>query len=134
MTLLHESLTELAELAPQCSDTPTVRGVLAESQDLVRNAIDHGERPQALVEWFSRLVTDVLHSEAIADMTGGAQLVLTGAIGRGDALPSSPIKWLTVGESHVDTTPVSDLITSVGLVAEHTRLGPLHAQSKSGCQ
>lgn len=68
VTLLHESLTELAELAPQCSDTPTVRGVLAESQDLVRNAIDHGERPQALVEWFSRLVTDVLHSEAIADM------------------------------------------------------------------
>ncbi|MBG9319344.1 nucleotidyltransferase [Corynebacterium belfantii] len=124
MTLLHESLTELAELAPQCSDTPTVRGVLAESQDLVRNAIDHGERPQALVEWFSRLVSDVLHSEAIADMTGGAQLVLTGAIGRGDALPFSPIKWLTVGESHVDTTPVSDLITSVGLVAEHTRLGP----------
>ncbi|AIU32289.1 Nucleotidyltransferase substrate binding domain protein [Corynebacterium ramonii] len=121
--LLHESLTELSELAPQCADTPTARGVLTESQDLVRNAVAHGERPQALVEWFSRLVSDVLHSEGIAEITGGAEIILTGAIGRGDALPSSPIKWLTVGPAEVSTTALDSLLADVGLVTEHTRFG-----------
>ncbi|AJC13390.1 Nucleotidyltransferase substrate binding domain protein [Corynebacterium pseudotuberculosis] len=120
---MHESLTELSELAPQCADAPTARGLLTEGQDLVRNAIAHGERPQALIEWFSRLVSDVLHSEGIAEITRGAQIVLTGAIGRGDALPASPIKWLTVGSDEVTTAELDSLLTNVGLITEQTRFG-----------
>ncbi len=125
---MHPSLIDLGEQAPRCTDTPTLRGVLAESQDLLRNAFDHNEDPQDLVRWFSQLLTDALHSQAVTDLTGGAQLVLTGAVGRGDALPSSPITWLTVApptvdSANIDTTKLSQLIAQVGLVVEKTPLG-----------
>lgn len=100
-----------------------LRGVLAEAQDLVRNAVDHDEAPQDLVVWFSALVTDALHSPAIPELTGGATLVLTGSVGRGDALPNSPIKWLAVGPADADTQPLTDLITAVGLNTDVTPLG-----------
>ncbi|MDO4761837.1 MAG: putative nucleotidyltransferase substrate binding domain-containing protein [Corynebacterium sp.] len=123
MCMLHASLVELASQAPLCQDAATVRGVLAESQDLMRNAIEHNESPQDLVIWFSRVVTDVLHSEGVKSLTSGAELVLTGAVGRGDALPSSPIKWLTVGDEGVDSSPLSALIAQVGLVPDETAFG-----------
>ena len=76
-----------------------LRGVLAEAQDLVRNAVDHDEAPQDLVVWFSALVTDALHSPAIPELTGGATLVLTGSVGRGDALPNQ--LWGGAGDDTV---------------------------------
>lgn len=121
--VLHRSLIDLAQQAPKCSNPATVRGVLAESQDLLRNAIDHNEPPQQLVIWFSRLVTDVLHSQGVQELTGGARVVLTGPVGRGDALPSSPITWLTVGDASADTTNLVSLLKDVGLLPEVTMLG-----------
>lgn len=121
--MLHSSLIELAEQAPLCSNTPMLRGVLAESQDLVRNAVDHDENLQELVAWFSALITDALHSPAVEELTGGARIVLTGSVGRGDALPNSPIKWLAVGPADANTEPLTKLITGVGLNTDVTPLG-----------
>lgn len=121
--MLHDSLLELSEAAQQCPNDRTARGILAEAQDLIRNAIEHDAQPQELVYWFSQLVTAVLHSDGIRDLVGGAQLILTGAIGREDALPSSPIKWLAVSETPVDTAVVQTLLTDVGLRSEPTQFG-----------
>ncbi|MDO4927492.1 MAG: putative nucleotidyltransferase substrate binding domain-containing protein [Corynebacterium sp.] len=121
--MLHESLLELSEAAPNCPNDRTARGILAESQDLIRNAIEHEAKPQELVYWFSQLVTAVLHSEGVRNTVGGARLILTGAIGREDALPSSPIKWLAVHDTPVDTSPVHKLLSDVGLRPEATSFG-----------
>lgn len=132
IVVLHASLVELAEQAPRCHSAAAVRGVLAESQDLIRNALDHDENPQDMVSWFSRLVTDTLHSAGARELTGGATLVLTGPVGRGDALPSSPIQWLVecpcgLAPDDIDTEPLAQLITQVGLVSQPTVLG-VHAR------
>lgn len=121
--VLHTSLLEMAEQAPLCQQPATARGVLAEAQDLLRNAVEHGESPEPLIIWFSQLVRDVLHSPAVRQMSGGATLILTGAVGRRDALPYSSVKWLTVGEGHEDTKPLADLIAGVGLVPDETSFG-----------
>lgn len=121
--MLHTSLLELAEQAPLCQQPATARGVLAEAQDLLRNAVDHGENPETLIIWFSQLVRDVLHSPAARELSGGAQLILTGAVGRRDALPYSPVKWLTVGAGHEDTKPLANLISGVGLLPDETDFG-----------
>lgn len=126
--MLHTSLVELAEQAPRCQSAAAVRGVLAESQDLIRNALNHGESPQAMVIWFSRLVTDTLHSDGVRNLIGGARLVLTGPVGRDDALPSSPIQWLVEcpveqDPTSISTEPLAELITQVGLVSQSTLLG-----------
>ncbi|MCQ9353485.1 nucleotidyltransferase [Corynebacterium sp. 153RC1] len=120
---MHNSLVELAQQAPLCSDPAMVRGILAESQDLARNAIDHNESPHELVAWYSQLVTDVLHSEGVRSLTNGADIVLTGPVGRGDALPSSPIKWLTVGDSGTSSAPLTALLQDIGLNTEETPFG-----------
>lgn len=120
---MHESLVELAGQAPLCTSVSTARGVLAESQDLVRNAVDHNENPQSLVAWYSTLVTDVCHSQAITELCGGATIVLTGPVGRDDALPSSPIKWLTVGEAGADSTALTTLLKDIGIYTEPTVFG-----------
>lgn len=122
-SVLHTSLLDMAEQAPLCQHSATARGVLAEAQDLLRNAIEHGESPEQLIIWFSRLVQDVLHSPATKEITGGATLIITGAVGRRDALPYSPVRWLTVGEGHEDTKPLADLIASVGLFPDETGFG-----------
>lgn len=121
---MHSSLVELAAQAPHCSDPAMVRGILAESQDLARNAVDHNEDPHKLLVWYSELVTDVLHSSAVRDLTGGATLVLTGPVGRNDALPSSPIKWLAVGDEDADTSPLTKLLEGIDLNTEPTPFGP----------
>lgn len=121
---MHSSLVELAAQAPHCSDPAMVRGILAESQDLARNAVEHNEDPHKLVVWYSELVTNVLHSEGVRDLTGGATLVLTGPVGRNDALPSSPIKWLAVGGAEVDTSPLTKLLEGIDLNTEPTPFGP----------
>lgn len=113
--MLHPSLLELAESAPLCANPATVRGVLAESLELLGNALQHGEDPAELAGWFSHVVTEALHSPGI-----DADVVLTGPVGRGDALPTSPVRWLAVvGKHGTDPNPVlTRLLTDVGLVAE----------------
>lgn len=115
LTVLHPSLTELAESAPHCADLPTLRGVLSESLQLLSNALQHGADPAELAGWFSRVITDALHSPAV-----DATLVLTGPVGRGDALPSSPVRWLAVVDGHsVDPSPeIAALLDSLGFLAE----------------
>lgn len=113
--MLHPSLLDLADSAPLCANPATVRGVLAEALELLSNALQHGEDPAELAGWFSRLVTDALHSPGV-----DAEVVLTGPVGRGDALPTSPVRWLAVVDKHeADPNPaLSRLLTDVGLVAE----------------
>ncbi|MDO5032673.1 hypothetical protein [Corynebacterium sp.] len=86
---LHESLTDLSELAAHCQSPATARGLLAESQDLVRNAYAHRTNELELASWFSRVVTDIVRSHGL-----GSPVRLTGAAARGDLLPSMPITWL----------------------------------------
>ncbi|MFP7366526.1 putative nucleotidyltransferase substrate binding domain-containing protein [Corynebacterium callunae] len=113
--MLHPSLIDLAESAPECTDLATVRGVLTESLDLLSNALHHGEDPAELAGWLSQVITDALHSPGLA-----ANVVLTGPVGRGDALPTSPVRWLAVVEKHeADPNPmIAALLTEIGFVAE----------------
>lgn len=113
--MLHPSLLELAESAPQCANAATVRGVLAESLELLGNALHHGEDPAALAGWFSQVVTDALHSPGV-----DAEVILTGPVGRGDALATSPVRWLAVvDKQQADPSPaLSRLLTEVGFIAE----------------
>lgn len=122
--MLHQSLLELAEQAPHCQDEATARGILAESHELLRNAVAHRADALELTRWYSTLVSDVLHSPAVSDAAGAgvAQIVLTGAIGRGDGLPTSHIHWFTVtgsvdsdgGRAHA---AITELLESVDLEA-----------------
>ncbi|ALC05314.1 hypothetical protein CDES_04345 [Corynebacterium deserti GIMN1.010] len=112
--MLHPSLTELADAAPHAQDRATVRGVLKESLDLLSNALKHGEDPAELAGWLSQIITDVLHSPGI-----DAHVVLTGPVGRGDALPTSPVRWLAVVDKQEDpNAEIAALLTEVGFVAE----------------
>ena len=113
--MLHPSLLELAESAPLCANPATVRGVLADSLELLGNALQHGEDPSVLAGWFSRVITDALHSPGVDD-----EIVLTGPVGRGDALPTSPVRWLAVvGKHAVDPNPgLARMLTDLGFVAE----------------
>lgn len=101
---LHPSLLDLAEAAPRCESEASARGVLAESLELLRNALEHGEKEVALAAWFSRVVGDVIHSPALA-----STIRLTGAFGRGDGLPTIPVVYLGRDER------VASLLDAVGL-------------------
>lgn len=102
--MLHSSLRELAKQANRCDSTAAARGILAEAQELLRNALLHRESETELAAWFSRIVSDVVRSPAIS-----SQVRLTGAVSRGDAIPSMPITWL--GEDN----ELLELLESVGL-------------------
>lgn len=119
--MLHESLLDLAEQAPRCEQVATVRGVLAESHELLRNALAHDTPAVELTHWYSTLVSDALHSPAITELLGKNQLVLTGAIGRGDGFPTSKVEWLLVTADPTETGAeangeISTILRSVGLI------------------
>lgn len=114
--MLHPSLTDLSESAPLCADFATVRGVIAESHDMLSNALHHGESPAELAGWFSQLISDALHSPGV-----DATLVLTGPVGRGDALPTSPVRWLAVVDTPSDkdpAEPVTAMLRQLGFTVE----------------
>lgn len=90
---LHESLTDLGELATHCQSPAHARGLLEEAQDLVRNATAHRGDGVELAAWFSRVVTDIVRSPGLA-----SPVRLTGAAALGDLLPSLPITWLGTDE------------------------------------
>lgn len=101
---LHESLTDLSELATHCQSPAHARGLLEEAQDLVRNATAHRGDGVELAAWFSRVVTDIVLSPGLA-----SPVRLTGAAARGDLLPSLPITWLGTDEQ------LEKVITEAGL-------------------
>lgn len=101
---LHESLTDLSELATHCQSPAHARGLLEEAQDLVRNATAHRGDGVELAAWFSRVVTDIVRSPGLA-----SPVRLTGAAARGDLLPSLPITWLGTDEQ------LEKVITEAGL-------------------
>lgn len=117
--VLHVSLIELAEQAPRCEDIPTFRGVLAEAADLARNAAVHASDATDIASWYSSLLRGAFASPAVASCIGDAELFLTGPAGRNDALPGSPLTWLTVmpNESSVpNMRPFLEVLHSVGVV------------------
>lgn len=101
---LHESLTDLSELATHCHSPAHARGLLEEAQDLLRNATAHRGDGVELAAWFSRVVTDIVRSPGLA-----SPVRLTGAAARGDLLPSLPITWLGTDEQ------LEQIITEAGL-------------------
>lgn len=105
-TPLHESLTELADLAPTCASPATAKGVIAESHELMRKALAHRDDPATLVHWYSGVVRDVLASPGVAELTGGVDLVPTGPLGRQEALPGAPVQWLAPGPDPETLSPV----------------------------
>ncbi|MDO4685966.1 MAG: putative nucleotidyltransferase substrate binding domain-containing protein [Corynebacterium sp.] len=120
--MLHVSLLELAEQAPRCTDAATLRGVLAEAADLARNAADHSSDATDIAGWYSTLLRDAFRSPATHDLLHGADLVLTGPAGRDDALPGSPLTWLTViqSPSPPDHRPLLEVLHSVGVIVVYS--------------
>lgn len=116
--MLHQSLLDLAAQAPRCGQTAVARGVLAESHELLRNALAHRTPEPELATWYSTLVADILRSPVAVGLTGGARVLPTGEVGRGDAAPASVVTWLTVtpaaGEGD-PTAPLRELVASAGL-------------------
>lgn len=122
--MLHSSLIDLAESAPLRANSATIRGVLADSIELLQNALNHGDSAVELAQWFSQLVSDVMHSPGVSET--GATLVLTGEVGRGDALPTSTIQWFTVVNEATETDPSSfleQLMVKLGLSAQSLGVG-----------
>lgn len=96
-----------------------MRGVLAEAADLARNAADHATDATAIAGWYSALLRAALQSPAAHALAPGGTLTLTGAAARDDALPPSPLTWLTVLERDdnvPDTRPIIELMRGVGCV------------------
>ena len=89
--MLHQSLTELAQQAPQSPSPAVARGVLAEARDLMRNALDHRAPENELTAWFSAVLADTLTSPAVRELD--PTLVPTGAVARGDATPATAGGW-----------------------------------------
>ena len=86
---LHQSLLDLSELAPHCQSRATARGLLAEAQDILRNAVAHQDNEVELAHWYSHLLVDIVRSPGV-----NSPVRLTGAAARGDQLPSMPVEWI----------------------------------------
>ncbi|APT93762.1 hypothetical protein CPHO_08840 [Corynebacterium phocae] len=110
---LHQSLLDLGEQAARCSTTATAKGVLAEATDLIRNALFHREQETALSAWYSRLLSDVVRSPALAPHTG--EVRLTGSVALGDASPTATVRWL--GSS----PELEELLSAVGIKGEQAK-------------
>lgn len=107
MSGLHSSLVELGQMAQRCDSVAAARGIAAEAQELARNAVRHRTEEVRLALWFSRLITDLAASPALSPLT--RDIRFTGAIARGDGLPSLPIMWFG------SAPDFAQLLTHVGL-------------------
>lgn len=96
---MHPSLSELTTEARRASSPAMARGILAEAQELMRNALDHGESETALAFWFSRTLQEWAESPAVEEITGGARLQFTGAVARFDAIPTDRVTWFLIGDA-----------------------------------
>ncbi|MBC3186336.1 hypothetical protein H7347_07085 [Corynebacterium sp. zg-331] len=88
---MHPSLTDLLDQAPACAEPAQLRGFIAESHDLARNALRHGEAAVTVARWYSRLTARLLGSPSLADEP---PVIPVGALARGEALPSTPLLWV----------------------------------------
>ena len=104
---LHQSLLDLSELAPHCQSRATARGLLAEAQDILRNAVAHQDNEIELAHWYSRLITDSVRSPGV-----NSPVRLSGAAARGDQLPSMPVEWMG------DDVDLQEVFADVGLQAQ----------------
>ncbi|MEK0145668.1 putative nucleotidyltransferase substrate binding domain-containing protein [Corynebacterium yonathiae] len=107
--VLHQSLLDLSELAPHCQSRATARGLLAEAQDILRNAVAHQDDEIELAHWYSRLITDIVRSPGV-----NSPVRLTGAAARGDQLPSMPVEW--IGQD----ADLLEVFSDVGLRAQES--------------
>lgn len=103
---LHQSLLDLSELASHCQSRATARGLLAESQDILRNAVAHQDNEIELAHWYSHLLVDIVRSPGV-----NSPVRLTGAAARGDQLPSMPVEW--IGQD----SDLQEVFSDVGLQA-----------------
>ena len=101
---MHPSLSELTTEARRASSPAMARGILAEAQELMRNALDHGESETALAFWLSRTLQEWAESPAVEEITGGARLRFTGAVAR--------FEWPSVS-GHMLIKLASDLLGSI---------------------
>ncbi|MCK7642785.1 nucleotidyltransferase [Corynebacterium sp. CCM 8835] len=135
-TVLHDSLTDLAEQAPLCASAATVRGVLTESHDLLRNALNHSADVLEVTRWYTTLVTDALHSPGAVSLTRGAEIVITGPYSRGSGTPTAKLHWLTVLPSDVEnttgdpSTELAALVSESGILLGHLP-GPMGPADRS---
>lgn len=114
-TGMHASLDALTLDARRSSSPAMARGILAEAQDLLRNALDHRESERALAFWFSRILQEVAASPAVEELLEGARLRFTGAVARSDALPTDEVSWLLEGDSGAAGDQVRQLFSGAGL-------------------
>lgn len=112
---MHASLDALTLDARRSSSPAMARGILAEAQDLLRNALDHRESERALAFWFSRILQEVAASPAVEELLEGARLRFTGAVARSDALPTDEVSWLLEGDSGAAGDQVRQLFSGAGL-------------------
>ena len=117
---LHQSLLDLSELAPHCQSRATARGLLAEAQDILRNAVAHQDNEIELAHWYSRLITDIVRSPGV-----NSPVRLSGAAARGDQLPSMPVEWMG------DDADLQDVFADVGLQA-HAAADSIAARVDAG--
>lgn len=94
--MLHSSLQDLTAEAPHAHNLAMLKGILVEAADLARNAVDHASDPLALSRWYATIVRGALASPAAQTHLAGYPLFPTGALGRGEALPSSPLRLVCV--------------------------------------
>lgn len=113
--MLHPSLTDLTEQALTSRSPAMVRGVLAESKDLLRNALSHQEPVGDLTAWYSRTILAALSSPAVASLLSGVTVRPIGALGRHEALPTDPLGWILIGTSPAANSALTELFLEAGL-------------------
>ncbi|GAB2506423.1 Putative nucleotidyltransferase substrate binding domain protein [Corynebacterium atrinae] len=122
--MLHPSLIDLTEQARTSRSPAMVRGVLAESHDLLRNAISHQEPVGELTAWYSRTILETLASPAVESFLAGETVRPIGALARLEALPTDPIGWIPLDSSSANSA-LTELFLDAGLPVD----GPQDAAS-----
>ncbi|MDO5669649.1 MAG: putative nucleotidyltransferase substrate binding domain-containing protein [Corynebacterium sp.] len=112
---MHPSLSELNTEARRASSPTMARGILAEAQELMRNALDHGESEPALALWFSHTLQEWALSPAVEEITGGSRLLFTGPVARCDAIPTDTVTWFIIGEAPDANEQLRELVDAAAL-------------------
>lgn len=91
--MLHPSLRELEDLARHCTSLAQATGILVETQELLRNAVEHSTDEAELIAWYSRVICGVFDSPACAARPSSRRIIPAGALARLELLPGSPLGW-----------------------------------------
>lgn len=115
--MLHESLTELAHQAPRCEIVPEFLGILRESQDLARNALNHtGTSSREVTAWYAGVLLGLLGSPAAREMAPDVRIVPTGCYASEMGLPLRTVEWcaITPTEGRFYDERLAGVISKVG--------------------